>query len=108
MAVMTSQTIHLHRKAPAKPNLGATCNGCGVCCLVETCPAGLILFRQKRGPCPALRWNEPETRYDCGFVTVPQQYLRGLPAIFVTPTQALFRRWIASGKGCDCSFTLDD
>ena len=79
--------------APAKPAPGAPCNGCGVCCLAETCPIGRIRFLQIRGPCPALRWRDE--RYECGLLAD------------AGPFKPLIARWIAAGKGCD-SYTMSD
>ena len=50
------------------------CNGCGVCCAVETCPAGRLLFRT-RGACPALVWSTAERRYLCGLVAESAAHL---------------------------------
>lgn len=101
------QTIHLHRDAPPKPAIGAACNGCGVCCAVVTCPVALIVFRRRRGPCPALRWSDEETRYLCGLVTEPHTYLRWLPCFGVRLAQRLMLRWIASGAGCDADCQVE-
>ncbi len=90
------QTLHLHRDAPPKPAVGAPCNGCGVCCAAAPCPAGMIVFRRRQGPCPALRWSGE--RYCCGLVAEPGRHLRWLPARWARP---LFLRWIAAGIGCD-------
>lgn len=102
-----SQTIHLHRCAPPKPALGEPCNGCGVCCAIVTCPVALIVFRRRRGPCPALRWSDGEARYHCGLVTEPQTYLRWLPRFGVRLAQRLMLRWIASGAGCDADWQVE-
>ncbi|MBV8501078.1 MAG: hypothetical protein JO006_05105 [Paucibacter sp.] len=85
-----SRVIHLHVEAPAKPALGATCNGCGVCCAAEPCPVGMVLSLKRRGACRMLRWSGEQTRYFCGALT-------GAPRAL----QPLLRRWIASGRGCD-------
>lgn len=102
---MPVQTVALHRDAPAKPAWGKPCNGCGVCCAVETCPAGRLLFRRRHGPCPALFWTDSESRYCCGLAAHPERHLP-LPTWFSRPLAALFRRWIAAGKGCDCDFDV--
>ena len=39
----TGHLIRIHADAPAKPPVGAPCNGCGVCCLLEPCPLGVLL-----------------------------------------------------------------
>ncbi len=83
--------IHIEPEAPAKPAYGQACNGCGVCCLVEPCPVGMVLSLKRSGECRMLRWSAEETRYVCGA-------LRGAPRLM----KPLLRRWIAAGVGCDC------
>ena len=82
---MTAQTIRLHRDAPTKPALAAPCNGCGVCCAAE--------------PCPALEWHDD--RYRCGLLARPRHYLPWLPARWNDLARRLLGRWLAAGKGCD-------
>jgi len=83
--------IYIHAEAPAKPQPGAACNGCGVCCTVELCPLAQLRYWRKIGPCPSLRWLAKEKRYGCGML---------LEARF-----SWIRRWIyrsiAAGQGCD-------
>jgi hypothetical protein len=98
---MSSRSIRIHREAPLKPALGDPCNGCGRCCALETCPAARVLLLQRRGPCRALVWQESESRYSCGLISVPTDYLRWLPAATVSVASRLLRRWIAAGIGCD-------
>lgn len=99
---MAETIIHLHRDAPPKPAEGDPCNGCGVCCALETCPAARLRFLQQSGPCPALEWSDDKSRYHCGLLTRPSHYLP-LPD-FATPlARRLLTRWIAAGIGCDCS-----
>jgi hypothetical protein len=100
---LKEQIVHLHVEAPPKPALGASCNGCGVCCALDTCPAARVRFRQARGPCPALEWSPDERCYRCGLLADPGRYLGWLPAAAVPLARRLMRRWIAAGKGCDCS-----
>jgi hypothetical protein len=88
-------TIRIHADAPAKPVWGAACNGCGVCCLAEPCPVGIVVSARVRGPCRALRWDEPTRRYRCGLVTAPRVLVR------------LAARWIAAGRGCDSSAQVE-
>ena len=99
---MNTRIIHLHAAAPAKPAEGAPCNGCGVCCALETCPVARLRFLQIAGPCPALEWSDGENRYVCGLLTSPRRYLRWLPAAATGLAGRLFARWIAAGQGCDC------
>ena len=95
--------------------MGANCNGCGVCCLVEPCPLGVVLSGRRTGACVALRWEDAQERYFCGAVTQASSVLRQtLPrglrilAPILGPTVArLSWRWIAAGKGCDCSLEVE-
>jgi len=95
--------IHLHPAAPAKPAEGQPCNGCGVCCALETCPPARLRFMQAKGPCPALQWSAADRRYRCGLLASPRTYLGRLPDIAEPLVRRLFSRWIAAGQGCDCS-----
>lgn len=105
---MPTQIIHVHRDAPTKPATGAPCNGCGICCLAETCPAGRILFRRRRGPCPALEWDEQDgRRYRCGLLRSPVAYLPCLPERTEGGVGKLFARWIAAGTGCDSDVEVE-
>ena len=90
-AMDPTRIIQIHPDAPPKPALGAPCNGCGVCCLAEPCPLGVILSRRLKGACVALRWDG--ARYVCGALAAQPSGLRGW----------LVKRWIAAGVGCDCS-----
>lgn len=97
--------------APPKPQEGQPCNGCGVCCLAEPCPLGVLLTGRRTGACDALRWDAKDTLYRCGALSEPQAVLvLRLPAVLlgVAPLLArglprLARRWISAGSGCDCS-----
>jgi hypothetical protein len=103
--------IHIQPQAPTKPPEGAACNGCGICCLVEPCPLGVVLSRQRRGACSALRWQQASHQYQCGAIVTPQETLaHTLPRALrwmARPTAPLLRRlalrWIAVGVGCDSS-----
>ena len=103
--------IHIEAAAPAKPPTGAACNGCGVCCAVEPCPLGMVLFRQRRGACPGLVWESQARLYRCGVVSAPQKVAKEvLPAWLLLAEPALTQilvwgasRWIAAGVGCDSS-----
>jgi predicted molibdopterin-dependent oxidoreductase YjgC len=76
--------------APSKPAEGSACNGCGVCCLAEPCPVGVVVSRRVRGACRALRWEG--SRYRCGVLADARSWRAKLLA-----------RWIAAGRGCDSS-----
>ena len=105
----SSQVIHIEPLAPPKPALGAACNGCGVCCLAEPCPVGVLLSGRSTGACRALRWQPAAARYTCGAITAPTEVvLVALPhrlAWLARPLASLLRwcapRWIAAGTGCD-------
>ena len=98
--------IEIHAAAPAKPVLGASCNGCGLCCAAEPCPVSRLLLGHLTGHCPALTWNSPESRYLCGMVVSPVSHLRWLPAGWNAYLGRRFQRWIAAGKGCDFDAVL--
>lgn len=113
---MHSITIHTEPDAPRKPALGAPCNGCGVCCLMEPCPLGVLLSGRRSGACSALRWQPANRQYRCGAITSAQEVLRArLPTAIqgaVPPLAALLarlaRRWVAAGVGCDCNAPCAD
>jgi hypothetical protein len=100
------QVVHVHPLAPAKPRLGERCNGCGVCCLAEPCPLGVLVSRRRHGACSALRWDDKATLYRCGMVSEPQAVL-GRRWQFLAPlVRRLARRWISAGSGCDASIRV--
>ena len=104
-----SQVILIHAEAPPKPVPGAPCNGCGVCCLAEPCPLGVVLSGHRHGACKALRWSEASAIYRCGAISEPADVLkqalpkplRGLVPVMAPVLGRLARRWIAAGVGCD-------
>jgi hypothetical protein len=100
MAV-TEQIIHIHEQAPAKPTLGAPCNGCGVCCAAEPCPVSLALLWPHTAPCKALQWHEENKHYRCGMVVTPSRYIKWLPKRFNQTASKVFKRWIAADTLCD-------
>jgi hypothetical protein len=90
--------LEVEPDAPDKPALGASCNGCGVCCLAEPCPVGVLVTRRRVGRCAALVWVAAEARYRCGLVVAPEAHVpRGARAL----VRSLAPRWIAAGRGCD-------
>lgn len=107
-------TIFIQALAPAKPPWGAPCNGCGVCCLAEPCPVGMVLSIKRRGACDALHWDRAQALYRCGAIARPEQVLR---EVLPTPLRTLARplapllgfvarRAIAAGSGCDCDLQV--
>lgn len=105
------RVVWIEPDAPAKPAWGAPCNGCGVCCLLEPCPVGIVLSRRRRGPCTALRWVAAERRYRCGALAAPGEVFgwgQGtLGRWLSTGMRPLLDRWIAAGAGCDCDARVD-
>lgn len=99
------QVIHIHPEAPAKPALGTPCNGCGVCCLVEPCPLGMLLSRRRHGACTALRWSDVDARYTCGALSAPADVL-GWAGRWPWARRWV-ARWIAAGQGCDASMMVE-
>jgi hypothetical protein len=107
----STQVIHIHSKAPEKPALGRVCNGCGLCCLAEPCPLGMVLSAKREGACVALRWNEEAQHYRCGVVVDTREALgsalrpslRWLVPVLAWPLGGLAQRWISAGSGCDSS-----
>lgn len=98
--------IHLHAAAPDKPAAGQPCNGCGVCCASEPCPAGMLLSRRRRGACAALRWHDAGALYRCALVAEPAAVLP-LALRWVAPALAAWaRRAIGASRGCDSSVAV--
>lgn len=102
-----TRTITLHAAAPAKPALGETCNGCGVCCAAEPCPISLIFLLQRRGRCRALVWQAERSRYVCGMVSQPASFLRWLPLALDHWAGRQLARRIAAGTGCDAEVDVE-
>lgn len=100
-------TVWLQPAAPAKPAVGAPCNGCGLCCLAEPCPLGMLVSRRRTGACVALRWSDTGQRYLCGMVTDPASVTGWSHPWAVRALAALAHRWIASGAGCDADLSAE-
>lgn len=111
----TPQHVLIFANAPAKPALGAPCNGCGVCCLMAPCPLGVLLSGYRQGPCRALRWQAEGGLYRCGAITEPQDVLSERLPQFLQPVTGVVagvlaltaKRWVAAGVGCDCDAELE-
>lgn len=103
--------IAIHPAAPPKPAEGIACNGCGVCCLMEPCPVGMLVSRKRRGACDALLWSDAQSRYLCGMVVAPHEHgprwLMSRPAVARLASRWA-RRFIAAGIGCDSDAVLDE
>ncbi|MCV2366758.1 hypothetical protein [Roseateles oligotrophus] len=109
MPTKHDQVIQIHPAAPTKPAEGQPCNGCGVCCLSEPCPIGMLVSRRRQGSCCALLWSDPDRRYVCGMLIAPLQVLGWRGAATGRLSKLLTRisaRWIAAGIGCDSSLQI--
>ncbi|WP_431051383.1 hypothetical protein [Roseateles sp. L2-2] len=105
MSSRTGSVIWIRPEAPPKPAVGAPCNGCGVCCLAEPCPLGMLVSLKREGACRALQWSENDRQYRCGMLVHPTRYV-GLrtfkPEGLVNRLIRRYaRRMIAAGIGCD-------
>ncbi|MCV2363795.1 hypothetical protein LNV23_10065 [Paucibacter sp. DJ1R-11] len=106
--------IEIHPEAPPKPARGLPCNGCGLCCLSEPCPIGVLVSRKRQGRCNALRWSAEERRYVCGMLSTPWRHL-GATRPWANDAARrrnrllarLCRRWIAAGVGCDADLEAE-
>lgn len=101
----SGDVIWIHPEAPTKPALGEPCNGCGVCCLAEPCPLGMLVSLKRRGACRALQWSEDDHQYRCGMLAHPTRYV-GLRTLrpdgwLNRLIRRYARRMIAAGIGCD-------
>lgn len=96
-----STVVWIQPGAPAKPALGAPCNGCGLCCLTEPCPLGVLVSRRRSGACIALRWSDHDQRYWCGMVANPGDVIGVSHPWLVSALVAVAKRSIAQGIGCD-------
>jgi hypothetical protein len=108
-----NRVIHIQLEAPPKPPEGQPCNGCGVCCLAEPCPVGVLVSRRFKGACAALRWSDAGRRYNCGLLgdadwaggaALAASGMRGL---LRRVWRAWARRVIASGIGCDAGLEVE-
>lgn len=100
------QVLYIQSAAPAKPVVGAPCNGCGVCCLSAPCPLGIVLSGRRTGVCAALRWEDGQSRYLCGAITQPAEVL-GPRWRWAAPMLGRWaRRWVAAGIGCDSTLVV--
>jgi hypothetical protein len=104
------RVIRIHPAAPPQPAPGAPCNGCGVCCLAEPCPAGVLWSRRREGACVLVRWDEAATRYVCGLLADPAAclpaWLRPVPGL-ARGLRRVAARSIAAGIGCDCTLETE-
>lgn len=105
MSSRSGSVIWIHPEAPPKPALGQPCNGCGVCCLAEPCPLGMLVSLKREGACRALQWSGEDQQYRCGMLVHPTRYVgwRTLrpDGLVNRLIRRYARRMIAAGIGCD-------
>jgi hypothetical protein len=104
---MIARVIRIEPLAPPKPAAGAACNGCGVCCLAEPCPLGMLLSRRRQGACVALDWDTGTRRYRCGAAVGVAGRLPPALKPMAPLVERLARRWISAGSGCDSTLETD-
>lgn len=100
--------VALHPLAPDKPENGAPCNGCGVCCAIETCPVARVFLWQFSGKCQALEWQDDAARYRCGMAVTPDRHVGLIPRRWRERFGKFFASRIAAGTGCDCTAEILD
>ena len=108
---LSGSVIWIQPEAPPKPAVGAPCNGCGVCCLAEPCPLGMLVSLKREGACRALVWSDADRQYRCSMLVHPSRYvgLRTLPpqGLLNRLIRRYARRMIAAGIGCDAAIDTD-
>ncbi|MEY2687242.1 MAG: hypothetical protein RL375_1440, partial [Pseudomonadota bacterium] len=99
---------------------------CGLCCLAEPCPVGVLVSRKRRGTCAALTWVDaavatPDGRtrvpgaYRCGLIECPEQQLPAwlhqlspkLCRALAKVLRRAARRFISAGSGCDADLKVE-
>lgn len=87
-----------------KPAYGDPCNGCGLCCRAELCPAGYAIFGGVlRRECPAIEMDGQ--RAVCGLVAHPMAYRMAKTLQHgVAAMSSAALAMIGSGTGCDARF----
>lgn len=108
MSDIRFRTVELHPLAPDKPDYGARCNGCGLCCAFEPCPVARIFLLQSSRKCRALLWQDDAGSYVCGMVVCPDRYVRMIPRRWRECSGKFFASRIAAGTGCDFAAEMDD
>lgn len=89
-----------------KPKIGEPCNGCGICCMFQTCRNGAYVLglvnqfgEYAEGRCPALV-QKPDKTYACGIILNPNKYIKNKQ--YTAKTKSFhFARLIGAGNGCD-------
>jgi hypothetical protein len=100
------EVIHIHPEAPPKPPEGEPCNGCGVCCLAEPCPVGVLVSGRLKGACKALVWSGEAERYHCGMLVGQVGTAADAGGWASRLRSRWVRRMISAGSGCDASIEV--
>lgn len=79
---------------PDKPKHGMACNGCGLCCAREICPAGVVAFPGAVAPCPALKLTGDGSRTFCELVAIEIEH----------KLEPMLQHCLGIGEGC----TMED
>jgi hypothetical protein len=105
-ALVNQQVILIQPLAPEKPALGEVCNGCGICCLAEPCPLGVLLSLSRKGPCKALVWNDDRRQYRCGAFVDASPAAGPVAGGLGRLRNRVIGRWIGADHGCDCDLDI--
>jgi hypothetical protein len=88
-----------------KPEIGAPCNKCGLCCKLQVCSTGsfaMLLVDEYGdrvpGPCPALITDGEG--FLCGLIARPKEFLPGNPERLMN-LRAAFAILVGADTGCD-------
>ena len=83
----------------AKPEFGATCNGCGHCCITNACKMSRTLLHSDKAPCIAL--EKDADRYWGGLLRNPAKYMEMPEGLAVSILKAYVTLELHIGDGCD-------
>jgi|SRR5258706_7897191 hypothetical protein len=92
--------LNIASARPKAPH-GTPCNHCGRCCIAALCDIGKLIFgTDRRGPCPALMWDDAGSR--CGLMSEPERFASAKARLKGTSRlRAAAKFLIGSGLGCD-------
>jgi hypothetical protein len=83
-----------------KPPQGDPCNACGLCCRMELCAIGRIVYGDIPGPCPAIAITPKGS--ECGMVLHPGQFApEAVRRHGTAKVRASAKELLAIGLGCD-------
>lgn len=87
--------------APAKPDHGAPCNGCGLCCAAEPCGVAVMMIGAdpEHGPCPALEHDGG--KFVCGLIVKPSRHSSQVHPWADELVGQMVAATLGAGRGCD-------